>query len=622
MKLNSTQIDAINHIDGPALILAVPGSGKTTVIIHRVNRLINQHDVNPERILSITFSKASAVDMSRRYSKIFPNDGIRPEFSTIHAFCFRIIRDYSRKKKITYRLIEDEGQPFNKYKILKEIYQSLYSSVITEEKMEAFLSYYGYVKNMMLQPDALNKTKRIETSEFTQMYRLYEETKHKNRLLDFDDLLTMSHQLLVDNPKALEYYRRKYDHIQLDEGQDTSRIQLELLKLLAAPRDNIFIVADDDQSIYGFRGAYPQGLLDFKGSYPMGKVFYMEKNYRSSRNIVNLSNSFISQNKSRYVKDVSTDNPYSRAVQVVRFRNVEDQYSYILKSINKYPQSKVAVLYRNNLSALGLMNYLEKHNTQFYMRDVKLKFFNHWLVKDIYAFMELALDGSSVEVFEQIFYKMKGYISRKMLNWLKGRNIERNVFKELLKYPGMSEFYRKQFLELELDFKKLQKMTPAKALRYIRTHLNYDGYIHENSLRFGYTFEQLKEMLYHMELIAAQTGNYIKFKERMDSLRELMMASSKNWCNLTLSTVHSAKGLEFDNVFIIDLVNRSFPSAASVEAMEEGDHSLLEEERRLFYVGMTRAKTSLDLLFYETLDDRRTDPSGFLEELEGISEKG
>ena len=282
----------------------------------------------------------------------------------------------------------------------------------------------------------------------------------------------------------------------------------------------------------------------------------------------------------------------------------------------------MAVLYRNNLSALGLMNYLEKHNTQFYMRDVKLKFFNHWLVKDIYAFMELALDGSSVEVFEQIFYKMKGYISRKMLNWLKGRNIERNVFKELLKYPGMSEFYRKQLLELELDFKKLQKMTPAKALRYIRTHLNYDGYIHENSLRFGYTFEQLKEMLYHMELIAAQTGNYIKFKERMDSLRELMMASSKNWCNLTLSTVHSAKGLEFDNVFIIDLVNRSFPSAASVEAMEEGDHSLLEEERRLFYVGMTRAKTSLDLLFYETLDDRRTDPSGFLEELEGISEKG
>ena len=363
-------------------------------------------------------------------------------------------------------------------------------------------------------------------------------------------------------------------------------------------------------------------LKDFLKKYIFVYFFDRLKNYRSSRNIVNLSNSFISQNKSRYVKDVSTDNPYSRAVQVVRFRNVEDQYSYILKSINKYPQSKVAVLYRNNLSALGLMNYLEKHNTQFYMRDVKLKFFNHWLVKDIYAFMELALDGSSVEVFEQIFYKMKGYISRKMLNWLKGRNIERNVFKELLKYPGMSEFYRKQLLELELDFKKLQKMTPAKALRYIRTHLNYDGYIHENSLRFGYTFEQLKEMLYHMELIAAQTGNYIKFKERMDSLRELMMASSKNWCNLTLSTVHSAKGLEFDNVFIIDLVNRSFPSAASVEAMEEGDHSLLEEERRLFYVGMTRAKTSLDLLFYETLDDRRTDPSGFLEELEGISEKG
>ncbi|WP_409227855.1 ATP-dependent helicase [Gudongella sp. SC589] len=622
MILSKTQMDAINHKDGPALILAVPGSGKTTVIIHRVNKLINDHGVKPERILSITFSKASAMDMNRRYSKTFSQEDSRPDFSTIHAFCFRIIKDYSRKKKITYRLIEDDRESINKYRIIKDIYKSLYSSVITEEKLEAFLSYYGYAKNMMIAPDALGKTKRIEASEFTQMFKLYEDAKYKNRLLDFDDLLTMSHRLLVENPKALDYYRRKYDYIQLDEGQDTSRIQLELLKLMAAPRNNIFIVADDDQSIYGFRGAYPQGLLDFNSSYPEGKVFYMEINYRSSRNIVKLSNSFIKQNRSRYVKNVSTENPYNKAVQVMKFRTVEDQYSYILKQISKSPQNKAAVLYRNNLSALGLMNYLEKNNRQFYMRDVKLKFFNHWLVKDIYAFMELASDGSSVEVFEQIFYKMKGYISRKMIDWLKVRTIERNVFKELLKYPGISEFYRKKLLELEIDFKKLQKMTPAKALRYIRIHLNYDSYIHENSLRFGYTFEQLKEMLYHMELIAAQTGNYPQFKERMNSLKELMVQSSNNWCNLTLSTVHSAKGLEFDNVFIIDLVNRSFPSAASIEAMEEGDPSLLEEERRLFYVGMTRAKASLDLMFYETLDDKNTEASGFLSELEMITKEG
>jgi DNA helicase-2/ATP-dependent DNA helicase PcrA len=622
MKLSSTQIDAINHNQGAALILAVPGSGKTTVIIHRVNKLINEHGVKPERILSITFSKASAMDMERRYAKTFPHEGVRPAFSTIHAFCFRIIRDYSRKKKVPYRLIEDDSEPVNKYRIIKEIFQSLYSSIITEEKLEAFLSYYGYAKNMMVSPEALKKTKRIDASEFKQMYRLYEERKQRDRLLDFDDLLTLSYQLLVDNPKALDYYRKKFDFIQLDEGQDTSRIQLELLKLMAAPKDNIFIVADDDQSIYGFRGAYPQGLLDFKDSYPDGEVFYMEKNYRSSKNIVQLSNTFIQQNKSRYVKKIFTENPHSRAVKVVKFRTVEDQYSYILKCISDHPQKKVAVLYRNNLSALGLMNHLERNNKQFYMRDVKLKFFNHWMVKDIYAFMDLALDPLNVELFEQIFYKMKGYISRKMINWLKGRSIERNVFKELLKYPGMSEFYRKQLLELELDFKKLQRMSPAKALRHIRMQLNYDGYLHENSLRFGYTFEQLKEMLYHMELIAAHTFSLIEFRERMNNLKELMMESSKNWCNLTLSTVHSAKGLEFDSVFIIDLVNGSFPSAASVEALDEGDHTLLEEERRLFYVGMTRAKTSLDLLFYETLDDKKAEPSGFLDELERISEKG
>ncbi len=619
MRLSSTQINAINHLDGPALILAVPGSGKTTVIIHRTHKLILENDIKTERILSITFSKASAVDMKRRFTSEFPNEISNPEFSTIHAFCFRIIRDYSRKKRVSFRLIEDDKEPHNKYRLIKDIYQSLFNSVITEEKMEAFLSYYGYSKNMMIAPDDLVKTKKIEMDEFRDMYRLYEESKKKNRLLDFDDLLTMSYDLLIDNPKALDYYSKKYDYIQLDEGQDTSKIQLELLKLLASPRNNLFIVADDDQSIYGFRGAYPKGLLDFKNVFPGGKVFYMEQNFRSSKNIVNLSSDFIQQNISRYKKQVSTDNPYSRAVQVIKVKSAEEQYSYILKNTGKNPQEKVAVLYRNNLSALGLMNFLEKNNTEFYMRDVKLKFFNHWLIKDIFNFLELSQDNTNVEIFEQIFYKMKGYVSRKMVNWLKGRHIDRNVFKELLKYPGISDFYRRQLLELELDFKKFQKMTPAHAIRYIRSQLNYDSYIHENSLRYGYTFEQLKEMLYYLELIAAETGNLHRFRERMSDLKDLMLQSSRKWSNITLSTVHSAKGLEFDAVYIIDLVDGSFPSASSVEAMESGDNSLYEEERRLFYVGMTRAKKSLDLLCYETMDDHIASPSGFLNELQFFS---
>ncbi|WP_422484398.1 ATP-dependent helicase [Gudongella sp. DL1XJH-153] len=619
MRLSTTQIDAINHRDGPALILAVPGSGKTTVIIHRTHKLIRESAIKPERILSITFSKASAIDMKRRFTSEFPKEISNPEFSTIHAFCFRIIRDYSKKRNVSFRLIEDDKEPLNKYRLIKDIYQSLFGSTITEEKMESFLSYYGYAKNMMIKPDKLLKTKKIELDEFREMYRLYEEKKINGNLLDFDDLLTMSYQLLLDNPKALEYYSKKYDYIQLDEGQDTSKIQLELLKLLASPGNNLFIVADDDQSIYGFRGAYPQGLLDFQNIFPEGRLFYMEKNFRSSKNIVNLSNDFIKQNISRYKKNVSTDNPYSKAVQVIRLKSSEEQYGYILKNFRDNPHKKAAVLYRNNLSALGLMNYLEKNNTDFYMRDVKLKFFNHWLTKDIYNFMDLSADICNIEVFEQIFYKMKGYISRKMVNWLKGRHIEKNVFKELLKYPGLSDFYRKQLLELELDFKKIQKMAPAHAIRYIRSNINYDSYIHENSLRFGYTFEQLKEMLYYMELIAAETGNFNHFRKRMSDLRDLMLQSSKNWSNLTLSTVHSAKGLEFDSVYIIDLVDGSFPSASSVEAMENGDSSLYEEERRLFYVGMTRAKKSLDLLCYNTMDGHKASPSGFLSELQTFS---
>ncbi|MGM0396067.1 MAG: ATP-dependent helicase [Bacillota bacterium] len=615
MRLNDTQIKAIHHNDGPALVLAVPGSGKTTVIIHRTHRLLKEQGIKPERILSITFSKASALDMKSRFVTEFPEEPLKPDFSTIHAFCFRIIRDYSRKRGLSFRLIEDDKETMNKYRIIKDIYQSLYNNTIAEEKLESFLSYYGYVKNLMISPDDLNRTKKIEMDEFKGLYKAYEETKRKNKLLDFDDLLTMSYELLIENPKALDYYRGKFDYIQLDEGQDTSRIQLELLKLLANRKSNLFIVADDDQSIYGFRGAYPQGLLNFKDTFLDGVVFYMENNYRSSRNIVNLSNDFIKQNKSRYVKKITTDNPYNRPVQVVNFKTIEDQYSYILKNTKKSNNNKIAVLYRNNLSALGLMNFLEKNNTEFYMRDVKLKFFNHWLVRDIYSFMKLSFDSSNLDVYEQIYYKMKGYVSRKMINWLKSRKIEKNVFKELLKYPGLSDFYRKQFLELELDFRKIKRMSPSGAIRYIRDTMNYDSFLHENSLRFGYTYEQLKEMLFYMELIAADTGNFLHFQERMVSLQELMLQSSKKWSNLTLSTVHSAKGLEFDDVFIIDLVEGAFPSSSSVEALEEGDPSLYEEERRLFYVGMTRARKSLDLLSYEMMDNSQASPSGFFLEL-------
>ena len=252
-------------------------------------------------------------------------------------------------------------------------------------------------------------------------------------------------------------------------------------------------------------------------------------------------------------------------------------------------------------------------------KDLKNKFFTK--IKDVYVFFELARDLSNVTLYEQIFYKMKGYVSRKMINWLKTRNIKRNVFKELLDYPGLSDFYRKQFLQLELDFKKLYKLPPARAIKHIMNQLNYDNYIHENSLRFGYTYEQLKEMLLYLELIAVETGTYTNFKERMNLLQNLMFNSSLKWSNITLSTIHSAKGLEFDSVYIIDLVDGSFPSAASIEALENGDHSLYEEERRLFYVGITRAKNSLALLSYENTDGLKINPSVFLNELKAITKK-
>ena len=265
MELSLNQEKAINHVNGPALVLAVPGAGKTTVIIHRTINLISNHRVNPDKILSITFSKSSAMDMKNRFEKMYPGfnrTGIK--FSTIHSFCYGLIREYAYIKKTDYKLIEEEKNAFNKYNLLKKIYLEINNEYITEEKLEILISAISYIKNMMINPNDFINANKIEIDNFLRIYTVYENYKKRHNLLDFDDMLTISLEILNSNKYLLAKYRDKYNYIQLDEGQDTSKIQMEIIRLLASPKDNLFIVADDDQSIYGFRGAYPQGLFDFK----------------------------------------------------------------------------------------------------------------------------------------------------------------------------------------------------------------------------------------------------------------------------------------------------------------------------------------------------------------------
>ncbi len=619
MELSKEQISAINHISGPGLILAVPGAGKTTVLIHRTYNLINNHKVKPDKILSITFSKASALDMKNRFKMAYPNlSNTDIHFSTIHAFCFKLIREFAYINNTSYRLIEDEKIEVNKYALLKSIYYSLNNDYITEEKLDTLLNLIGYVKNMMMDIEEFTKKNKVDIENLQAIFKQYENYKRRNKLIDFDDMLTISLEILKSNKYLLDKYRRKYDFIQVDEGQDTSKIQLELIKTLAYPNNNLVIVADDDQSIYGFRGAYPKGLLNFKKHFTDGKIYFMEKNYRSSKNIVSMCNKFIKKNTNRYDKNIFTDNTYIEPINIVKVKSPIEQYDYLLENFKDKNLSECVILYRNNLSALGIIDILEKNNIPFYMRDKKIRFFNHWVVKDIINLLIFGQDTSRMDIYESLYYKIKGYISKKQISYAKTLNSNLCVFDRIMDFPGINEYYKRNLRELKFDFKKISKRKPVDAIKYIKNFLEYDAYLRENAIKFGYTYENLNSILFYLELISMECKDLEELISRLKHIQHLTSNSSSNKNTITLSTIHSAKGLEFENVYMIDLTDGEFPSSTSIESDQKGDKSFLEEERRLFYVGMTRAKRHLSLVTLDTMNNNQKDPSRFLLELQNM----
>lgn len=621
MKLSLSQKNAVEHLEGPALVLAVPGAGKTTVLINRTYNLIVNHKIAPDRILSITFSKASALDMQKRFLNNFPKyPYTNINFSTIHSFCFSLIRDYASKNRITYKLIEEDKESLNKYTLLKKIYYDLNGEYINEEKLDSLLNHIGYIKNMLLSVDEFMDQVNVDISNFKEIFSMYEGYKKENNLIDFDDMLSISLDILKRNPSILNAYRRQYDFLQVDEGQDTSKIQMEIIKLLAFPKNNIFIVADDDQSIYGFRGAYPQGLLVFNKVFPRGKVFFMEENFRSSKNIVSISNKFIAQNQIRYMKNIFTNNPVDEPVNIIKVSNIREQYNYILRDIRSRDSLDVCILYRNNLSSIGLIDFLDRNNIPFYVRDKKLRFFNHWIIKDILYIMKLSQNTCSMDIYENIYYKIRGFISKKQVLYAKNLNCNQCVFDRILDFPGLNDFYKRTLRELKHDFKKLSQLSPKDAIVFIEHNLEYDSYLKENSSKFGFTYENLKSILYHLKIISESCRDFQELVDRLKYIKSLGFNSAKDNEAITLSTIHSAKGLEFKYVYILDLVDGEFPSFSTIESLDRGDMESYEEERRLFYVGMTRAKKNLSLIAPLSMD-RPSKPSVFLRELEDVISK-
>ena len=611
MNLTASQLKAVDHFEGPALVLAVPGAGKTTMILHRTKKLIEK-GVDPKSILTITFSKAQAVDIKMRFIEMGGDKFVH--FSTIHAFCYSIVRDYAKKYGKSLSLIDSNLK--KKYEILRDIYKSVNNTYPTEERVETAISEVGYCKNMMLSPKSFAKSKRCETDNFVKFFETYEKFKKDKGLIDFDDMINLSYEVLKNDSTILKKYRDRFKFIQLDEGQDTSRSQFQVLKLLAKPNNNLFVVADDDQSIYAFRGANTEELFKLQKEYDDIATFYMEENFRSTKNIVNIANIFISQNEKRFEKTVITNNPFDKPVNIIKLKEPKDQYEFIEKELEK-DKGDIAVLYRNNLSSIGLVEYFERKNYSFNIKDKKTKFFSHFITRDILDILNFSRDLSDIDLYEKFYFKLKGYISKRHIEYLK-RNRGKNVFNILKNYPDLPSYYHKNINGLLVGFKKIARVDVYEAIDYIDKEMGYGDYLRENAKRFMETESTLNEYLYYLKLIAKSTKSLDLFIGRLKELEYDLLKAKDAGAKLTFSTIHSAKGLEFSRVFVVDLYEGTLPSTSSIEDLRE-DPELYEEERRLFYVAMTRAKKELYLMYSHYTNGRKNEISSFVTDLETLA---
>ncbi|BEP29846.1 ATP-dependent helicase [Helicovermis profundi] len=615
LKFNEEQIKAIMHFSGPALTLAVPGSGKTTLLLARTINLIEKYKVKASSILTITFSKAASLDMNRRYEKVFYDSfPYKIKFSTIHSFCYQIFKAYCKKKNLKYTLIETNSY-LSKQKILSKIYLDLNKSYITEDKLEELSNSISFIKNMLI--DTENIEDEITTfSNLKNIFIEYENFKSKNMYIDFDDMLTLTFDILKNHPKALEYYRKKYDFIQVDETQDTSKIQHEIIKLIANNNKNVFMVADDDQSIYGFRGAYPEMLLNFSKEYKNASIYYLKTNYRSYSNIIDVCNDSIKSNTIRYKKEIKAHFEAKGNVEIINFDSTFDRNNFIINQLKKNTSEDYGILYRNNISGISVANELELKNISFNIRDSKLLLFKHWVTKDIKLILSLSLITQDLSTFEDVYYKINGYISKKMIQFVKLNHRNRNVFDVLLEYPDLKKHQITKLKSIRSHFQLLAKSKPADAIRIIEEELGYTEFLSTRSDVDDYSFLSLVNIIVILKEIASSCDSILSFFERLDTLEEFLNSNSKNYyANTKLSTIHSAKGLEYDNVFIIDAENELFPNGSAVSKFKKNIISPLEEERRLFYVGISRAKKTLRILNVKFKNGTYVKPSIFTNEI-------
>lgn len=620
LSFTQQQLQAIETIDGPVLLLAVPGAGKTTVMVSRIASMIYEHGIAPSSILTITFSKAGARDIRRRYEGLFGQlEKEMPLFCTIHSFCYQVVGSYCQATGgVAPQLIEARERSM----ALREIYQRINQEFLSEDLEEELVSNLSFIKNAMLRQEDVEQNEKqpaekrvLETQikNLWSIYKAYSNFKRDNGLMDFDDMLSYTLTILKKYPQILEYYQDRYPYLCVDEAQDTSKLQHAVIGLLAQKSQNLFLVGDEDQSIYRFRGACPENLLEFPKQYPKAKLLKMEENFRSTGEIVEHANRFISFNKQRYPKNMFTHNERGGPIEVKKLHDFADQYHAAIEAYLAEPGT-TAFIYRNNLSAVPIADILDRNDVDFYIKEHKARLKNNYVVSDVLAFFSLSFDPKDFAAFSRIFYKTSSCLKRNMLSRIpQGPLMEGESYFDRMVTLCDENQNTGKIRYISMMVEQLHKMEPVKAMECILYQIGYLGYL-EFTSGAGYSMQAQK--LNILMSLASRVSTVEQFLDRIDELDEIVVQHAQRpQARLTLTTAHSAKGLEFDTVVLLDCMDDIFPAHSAVEKWKLGMEEEMEEEARLFYVACTRARKRLVLPYANFSANTPAVPSRFLSRL-------
>lgn len=610
VKLNQQQKEAVQSTKGPVLLLAVPGSGKTTVLVTRLGYMIYCRNIPPESILTVTYTVAATKDMSERFAVRFGEDmAKRLEFRTINGICAMIIQYYGRRiGKTPFELVKDEKATTG---MLIKICQDHGMGYPTESDLKNVRTLITYIKNMMLNEEELQKLEEESDIRIAGIYREYCRQMREQKLMDYDDQMLYAYNILRKDPGVLAYFQNRYPYICVDEAQDTSKIQHAIIALLAAGTGNLFMVGDEDQSIYGFRAAYPEALLSFEKKHSGAKVLLMEENFRSNAKIVEAADKFIQKNTLRHEKHMRAAREAGADIREISLKSRKAQYVYLMKAAQECTTgmagmsgseehrgradasvTETAVLYRDNECAIPLIDLLERKNIPYRMRNADLSFFTHRTVLDVQNIIRFAMDPKDTELFMQIYYRLKLFFNKKdALRYAQiSQEKDMEVLDAALKYGNLEKYQEDNIRNLKRQMVRILNMPGDEAVNQILTYMGYQDYLK----KMGMNANKLETV----KLIGSRVESPEKLLERLEELRTIIQEKvSDKDCPFILSTMHASKGLEYDTVYLLDVMDGILPEKvlANPRTASKEELETYEEERRLFYVGVTRAKNQLNV---------------------------